>query len=348
MNRTAVILGVTGQDGAYLAELLLAKGYTVYGTHREAAPGKFWRLEELGIGKHPALKLIQHDMTDYDACVRLLQSHPSLEAYNVASRSSVSVPFDDPVGNVEITGVAVVKFLEAIRIVNPKMRFFQACSAEMFGQAPSAPQSETTPFSPRSPYGAAKLLAHWMTVNYREAHGIFGCTGILFNHESPLRSREFVTRKISESVAKIRLGKLDVLELGNLDAQRDWGYAKEYVEAMWLMLQAEQAGTYVLATGRAEPVREFTRLAFQAAGLKIDFDGSGVNEYGVDSATGKTVVRVNPAFFRPVAATMPIGDPALAESLLGWKSRTSLEELCTMMVESDLRRLGREETRSRI
>jgi GDPmannose 4,6-dehydratase len=234
--------------------------------------------------------------------------------------------------------LGTVHLLEAIRIVDPTIRFYQASTSEMFGEVQEIPQTEKTPFYPRSPYGVAKLYAHWMVINYRESYDIFGCSGILFNHESPLRGREFVTRKITDSVAKIKLGKLDVLELGNLDAKRDWGYAKDYVEGMYRMLQADKADTYVLATNRTETVRDFVTMAFKAAGIELEFKGEGEKEIAIDKATGKTVVRVNPKFYRPAEVDLLIGDPEKAKKELGWEPKTTLEELCAMMVEADLRR----------
>lgn len=249
---TAIITGITGQDGAYLAQLLLEKGYTVYGTYRRTSSVNFWRVEELGVDKHPNLHLVEYDLTDLSASIRLLQTTKATEVYNLAAQSFVGVSFDQPATTAEITGIGPLNLLEAIRIVNPEIRFYQASTSEMFGKVQAIPQIESTPFYPRSPYGVAKLYAHWITVNYRESYNIFGSSGILFNHESPLRGREFVTRKITDSLAKIHLGKLDVLELGNLDAKRDWGFAKEYVEGMWRMLQADKPDTYVLATNRTE------------------------------------------------------------------------------------------------
>lgn len=246
--------------------------------------------------------------------------------------------FDQPVTTAEITGIGPLNLLEAIRIVNPKIRFYQASTSEMFGKVQAIPQIESTPFYPRSPYGVAKLYAHWITVNYRESYDIFGCSGILFNHESPLRGREFVTRKITDSVAKIKLGQLDVLELGNMDAKRDWGFAKEYVEGMWRMLQADEPDTFVLATNRTETVRDFVRMAFKATGVDLEFKGSDANEIAVDVATGKTVVRVNPKFHRPAEVDLLIGNPEKAKQKLGWEPKTTLEQLCAMMVEADLRR----------
>lgn len=334
----AVITGITGQDGAYLAEFLLDRGYTVFGTYRRTSSVNFWRIEELGIDQHRNLCLIEYDLTDLSSSIRLLQSTGATEVYNLAAQSFVGVSFDQPVTTAEITGIGPLNLLEAIRIVNPKIRFYQASTSEMFGKVQVIPQVESTPFYPRSPYGVAKLYAHWMTINYRESYDIFGCSGILFNHESPLRGREFVTRKITDSVAKIKLGQLDVLELGNLDAKRDWGFAKEYVEGMWRMLQADEPDTYVLATNRTETVRDFVSMAFKAAGVTVDFKGEAENEVGIDSATGKTVLRVNPKFYRPAEVELLIGNPEKAKQKLGWEPKTTLEQLCAMMVEADLRR----------
>jgi GDPmannose 4,6-dehydratase len=338
MAKTAIITGISGQDGAYLAELLLGKGYTVYGTYRRTSSVNFWRIEELAVAGHPNLKLVEYDLTDMSSSIRLLQTTGATEVYNLAAQSFVGVSFDQPVTTAEITGIGALNLLEAIRIVNPAIRFYQASTSEMFGKVQAIPQIETTPFWPRSPYGVAKLYAHWITVNYRESYGIFGSSGILFNHESPLRGREFVTRKITDSVAKIKLGKLDCLELGNLDAKRDWGFAKEYVEGMWRMLQADQPDTYVLATNRTETVRDFVSMAFKAAGIEVEFSGKDVEETAVDAATGKMVVRINPQFHRPAEVDLLIGDPAKAKAELGWEPQTTLEELCRMMVEADLRR----------
>ncbi|MHA3055289.1 GDP-mannose 4,6-dehydratase [Acinetobacter sp. ANC 4633] len=336
--KTSIITGITGQDGAYLAQLLLEKGYIVYGTYRRTSSVNFWRIEELGIDKHPNLYLVEYDLTDLSASIRLLQTTGATEVYNLAAQSFVGVSFDQPVTTAEITGIGPLNLLEAIRIVNPKIRFYQASTSEMFGKVQAIPQVEDTPFYPRSPYGVAKLYAHWMTINYRESYGIFGCSGILFNHESPLRGREFVTRKITDSVAKIKLDKLDVLELGNLDAKRDWGFAKEYVEGMWRMLQADEPDTFVLATNRTETVRDFVSMAFKAAGYTLRFEGKDENEVGIDAASGKVLVRVNPKFYRPAEVELLIGNPLKAKEKLGWEPKTTLEELCQMMVEEDLRR----------
>ena len=334
----AIVTGVTGQDGAYLTQLLLEKGYTVYGTYRRTSSVNFWRMEDLGIQAHPQLHLVEHDLTDLGSSIALLQKASPDEIYNLAAQSFVGVSFDQPNTTAQITGVGALNLLEAIRLVNPKIRFYQASTSEMFGKVQAIPQIEDTPFYPRSPYGVAKLYAHWMTVIYRESYGIFGSSGILFNHESPLRGREFVTRKITDSVAKIKLGQLDCIELGNIDAKRDWGFAKEYVEGMWRMLQAAEPDTFVLATNRTETVRDFVSMAFKAIDVQLEFKGKAENETAVDVATGKTVMRVNPKFYRPAEVELLIGNPAKAKAILGWEPQTSLEQLCHMMVQADLKR----------
>jgi GDPmannose 4,6-dehydratase len=336
--KKAVITGITGQDGAYLAQLLLDKGYQVTGAYRRTSSVNFWRIEELGIDSHAALSLVEHDLTDLANCIRLLQSTEPDEVYNLAAQSFVGVSFEQPITTGEITGLGAVNMLEAIRIVNPRIRFYQASTSEMFGKVQEVPQTESTPFYPRSPYGVAKLYAHWMVVNYRESYDIFATSGILFNHESPLRGKEFVTRKITDSVARIKLGQLDVLELGNLDAQRDWGYARDYVQGMYLMLQADQADTFVLATNRTLAVRDFVNLSFQAVDVELEWTGSGEGEIAVDASSGKTVVKVNPRYYRPAEVDLLIGDADKAHKVLGWAPETTLETLCSMMVSADLKR----------
>ncbi|MBM9513022.1 GDP-mannose 4,6-dehydratase [Desulfogranum marinum] len=336
--KKAVITGITGQDGAYLAELLLEQGYQVYGTYRRSSSVNFWRIEELGIGGHPNLHLLEYDLLDQSANIRLVSEVQPDEIYNLAAQSFVAVSFDQPIATAQITGLGALHLLEAIRIVNPKIRFYQASTSELFGKVQEVPQQETTPFYPRSPYGVAKLYAHWITVNYRESYGIFGSSGILFNHESPLRGREFVTRKITDSIAKIKLGKLDVLELGNMDAKRDWGFARDYVEGMHLMLQVDEPDTYVLATNRTESVRDFVSMTCKAADIRIAWNGEGSEETATDIATGKVIVRVNPKFYRPTEVDLLIGNPEKARQKLGWVAKTTLEELCGMMVEADIRR----------
>ncbi len=336
--KKAIITGITGQDGAYLAQLLLEKGYDVYGTYRRTSSVNFWRIEELGIQNHPQLHLVEYDLTDLGASIALVQKVQPDEIYNLAAQSFVGVSFEQPSTTAQITGIGALNLLEAIRLLNTRIRFYQASTSEMFGKVQAIPQVEDTPFYPRSPYGVAKLYAHWMTVNYRESYGIFGSSGILFNHESPLRGREFVTRKITDSVAKIKLGQLDCMELGNLDAKRDWGFAKEYVEGMWRMLQADEPDTFVLATNRTETVRDFVRMAFKGAGITVEFKGSAENEVAIDTANGRTVMRIHPRFYRPAEVELLIGNPARAKAKLGWAPATTLEQLCQMMVEADLRR----------
>lgn len=339
--KKAIITGITGQDGAYLTQLLLEKGYKVYGAYRRTSSVNFWRIQELELEGHENLELVEYDLTDLGASIRLLQQTQPDEIYNLAAQSFVGVSFDQPITTGEITGLGAVNLLEAIRIVNPKIRFYQASTSEMFGKVQAVPQNEDTPFYPRSPYGVAKLYAHWMTVNYRESHGIFASSGILFNHESPLRGREFVTRKITDGMARIKTGKLECLELGNMDAKRDWGFAQEYVEGMWRILQADEPDTYVLATNRTETVRDFVSMAAKAVDIDLQWQGEAEQEQGIDAKTGKVIVKVNPAFYRPAEVELLIGDPSKAERELGWKPKTTLEELCKMMVDADLKRIER-------
>ncbi len=336
--KKAIITGITGQDGAYLVELLLNKGYEVYGTYRRTSSVNFWRLEELGVDKHKNLYLVEYDLTDQANSIRMVMDIQPDEIYNLAAQSFVGVSFEQPLATAHITGLGCVHLLEAIRIVNPKIRFYQASTSEMFGEVQEIPQKESTPFYPRSPYGVAKLYAHWMVINYRESYDMFASSGILFNHESPLRGREFVTRKITDSVAKIKLGLLDCMELGNMDAKRDWGFAKDYVEGMYLMLQADKPDTYVLATNRTETVRDFVTMAFKGAGIEVEFSGTAEEEIAVNKATGETVVRINPKFYRPAEVELLIGNPQKAKDDLGWEPKCTLEELCAMMVKDDLRR----------
>lgn len=339
MAQTALITGITGQDGAYLAELLLAKGYTVYGAFRRTSSVNFWRLQELGVAQHERLHLVEFDLTDPGGCVSLLHRVQPDEVYNLAAQSFVGVSFEQPHATSQITGLGALNLLEAIRIVNPRIRFYQASTSEMFGLVQAVPQNERTPFYPRSPYGVAKLYAHWMTVNHRESHGLFATSGILFNHESPLRGLEFVTRKITDGVARIALGRAEPLELGNLNAQRDWGFAREYVEGMWRMLQAAQPDTFVLATGRTVAVRDFVQMSFAAAGITVAFEGQADAERAINTANGRVVARVNPRYYRPAEVDLLIGDASHARAVLGWTPQTTLETLCEQMVQADLRRV---------
>ena len=334
--KTALITGITGQDGAYLAELLLNKGYSVYGAYRRTSALNFWRIDELGIDKHPDFHLIEYDLTDTGSSVRLLERTKPDEIYNLAAQSFVGVSFDQPETTAQITGLGALRLLEAIRIVNPQIRYYQASTSEMFGKVQEIPQKETTPFYPRSPYGVAKLYAHWITLNYHESYNIFGCSGILFNHESPLRGIEFVTRKITSAFARISLGKQECVELGNLDAKRDWGYAKEYVEGMWKMLQQDSPDTYILATGRTQSIRDFVEMTAKAVNINLEWHVSYSKEYAIEPQTGKIRVRVNPEFYRPAEVDLLIGNPSKAKNILGWAPQTTLEQLCQMMVEADI------------
>lgn len=321
MTKTALITGITGQDGAYLADFLLKKGYHVSGTFRRTSVINLDRLEYLGVKN--LINLLPMDLTDQGNIIRILQKVQPDEVYNLAAQSFVGVSFEQPVTTGKITGLGVTNILEAIRLVNKDIRFYQASTSEMFGKVQAVPQSEKTPFYPRSPYGVAKLYAHWMTVNYREAYGMYTCSGILFNHESPLRGLEFVTRKITHTAARIKFGLERELRLGNLDAKRDWGYAPEYVEAMWLMMQQDQPEDYVIATGETHSVREFVEDAFTCAGLDWE-------DYVV----------VDPAFYRPAEVELLMGNPAKARERLGWQPRTTFKELVRLMVKADLERVA--------
>ena len=322
VEKTALITGITGQDGAYLAQLLLGKGYKVIGTYRRTSGIDLWRLRELGVEGRVTLECM--DLEDLGNQIRVLRKHRPDEVYNLAAQSFVGVSFEQPILTAHATGLGVCNLLEAIRIALPEARFYQASTSEMFGKVQAVPQTEATPFYPRSPYGAAKLYGHWMTVNYREAYGLYACSGILFNHESPLRGIEFVTRKITDAVARIKAGKLDRLTLGNLDAKRDWGFAQEYVEVMWLMLQQDAPEDYVVATGATHSVQDFVELAFEAAGL----------------GPWRDYVATSDSFVRPAEVDLLIGSAAKARDRLGWSPKTELRGLVAMMVEADLRRQG--------
>lgn len=331
--KKALITGVTGQDGSYLAEFLLEKGYEVYGMHRRTSIDVFERLEHLKDRVH----LVDGDMTDPASLIENLQKIQPDEVYNLAAQSFVPGSWTQPLSTVKITALGVINILEAIRLVNPKIRFYQASSSEQFGRVQEMPQTEKTPFNPRSPYGCSKVFGYHITVNHRESYGIFACNGILFNHESPRRGKQFVTRKITHSVAKIKLGMQEFFELGNLNAKRDWGYASDYVEAMWLMLQQNEPDDYVIATGETHTVREFVEAAFEAAGMPIYWEGQGLNEVG--KFDGITVVKVNKKYYRPAEVDVLLGDCSKAKERLGWQPRTTFKELVKIMVESDLKLL---------
>ena len=334
--KTAFITGVTGQDGAYLSELLLKKGYKVFGGVRRLSSKNLWRLDELNLLGSDKFSLVDFDLTDPMNALRVIDSIKPDEVYNLGAQSFVGVSFEQPYATAQITGLGALNLLEAIREVNSKIRYYQASTSEMFGKVQSIPQNEDTPFYPRSPYGVAKLYAHWLTVNYRESYDIFASSGILFNHESPLRGLEFVTRKITHAAAMIKAGKQDVLELGNLNAKRDWGFAGDYVEGMWRMLQADTPDTFVLATNETTTVRDFVKWAFENAGIELQFKGSGVDEVGIDKETKKVRVRVNPKFFRPAEVDLLIGNPEKSRQILGWTPSINVKQLCKMMVDADV------------
>ncbi len=334
--KKALITGITGQDGSYLAELLLSKGYKVYGLVRRKSKLDFNNAAHL----QGQVQFIFGDMTDLASLIRALKISEADEIYNLAAQSFVTTSWETPLSTADINAIGVTNMLEAFRLTRPKARFYQASTSEMFGKVQAIPQNETTPFYPRSPYGVSKLYGHWITKNYRESYGMFACSGILFNHESERRGAEFVTRKITIAIAKIKAGKQDCLELGNLDAKRDWGHSQDYVKAMWLMLQQDQADDFVIATGETHPVREFVTLAFEAAGMEIEWHGQGVDEYATLKGSDKVVVKVNPAFYRPAEVDLLIGDASKAEKTLGWQRNISYRELITRMVENDQKLLA--------
>lgn len=336
--KKAIITGVGGQDGAYLARYLIDLGYEVYGGYRRAVSPNFWRLNELGLLNEPNFHLVEFELTDPFNILSVVNEIRPEEIYNLAAQSFVGVSFKEPFHTASATGIGALNILEAIKTVDKSIKFYQASTSEMFGKVQAVPQNETTPFYPRSPYGVAKLYAHFITVNYQESYDIFASSGILFNHESPLRGLEFVTRKITNTAAKIALKKAKTLELGNLDAKRDWGYAKEYVEGMHAMLQAPTPDTFVLATGVTTTVRDFVKLSFEALDIGIKFEGEGINEVGLNDK-GDVIVKINPAFFRPAEVDLLIGDASKAKQKLGWSAKTDLKGLCDMMIKADLRRI---------
>lgn len=330
--KSALITGINGQDGSYLAELLLEKGYKVYGLMRRKSVVSYGNVEHI----KDKINFIYADMTDIVSLINAMEVSQADEVYNLAAQSFVATSWEQPLATAQIDAIGVTNMLEAIRKVKPSAKFYQASTSEMFGKVQEVPQKETTPLYPRSPYGVAKLYGHWITKNYRESYGMFTCSGILFNHESERRGLEFVTRKITNAVARIKLGVQDCLELGNMDAKRDWGHSQDYVRAMWLMLQQDQPDDYVVASNETHPVREFVQKAFKAAGIDVEFSGQGVDEVGKDKATGKVVVKVNPKFFRPAEVELLYGNPAKAEKVLGWKREISFDQLIERMVKNDL------------
>ncbi len=337
MSKVALITGIRGQDGAYLAKLLLEKGYEVYGADRRSGEGGFWRLKELGIIND--VKIVYMDLLELSNIWRTIERVKPDEIYNLAAQSFVAASFEQPILTSEINAIGTLRILEAIRTIKPDTKFYQASTSEMFGKAKTLPLDENSYFYPRSPYAISKLFAHWITVNYREAYGIFACSGILFNHESPLRGQEFITRKVSLAVAKIKYGKQDKLVVGNLDAKRDWGYAPEYVYGMWLMMQKEKPDDYVLATGESHSVREFIEEAFKVAGFDIVWEGKGLEEKGLDKKTGKVLVEVSPEFYRPAEVEALVGNYEKAKRVLGWEPKTKFKDLVRLMVEEDIKRV---------
>ncbi|VVB53196.1 GDP-mannose 4,6-dehydratase [uncultured archaeon] len=344
MNKTALITGITGQDGAYLAEFLLNKGHIVHGIKRRSSSFNTERIDHLYKDPHERnVNFFMHygDLTDSTNLIRIVQETQPDEIYNLAAQSHVQVSFETPEYTANSDAVGTLRLLEAIRILGleKKTRFYQASTSELYGKVQEIPQKETTPFYPRSPYAAAKLYAYWITRNYREAYGMFACNGILFNHESPIRGETFVTRKITMAVARIKKGLQKKIYLGNLDAKRDWGFARDYVEAMWLMLQQDEPDDFVIATGKTHSVREFVELAFREIGIDIEWQGTGVNEKGVNVANGDILIEIDARYFRPTEVDILMGDPSKAREKLGWEAKVGFEELVKMMVEGDMRKL---------
>lgn len=330
--KNALITGITGQDGSYLAELLLEKGYNVYGIMRRKSVVDYGNVEHI----KDKINFIYADMTDEISLINAMRISQADEVYNLAAQSFVATSWEQPLATAEIDAIGVTNMLEAIRTVKPSCRFYQASTSEMFGLVQAIPQCETTPFYPRSPYGVAKLYGHWITKNYRESYNLFACSGILFNHESERRGKEFVTRKITDAVARISHGVQEYMELGNLDSKRDWGHSKDYVRAMWLMLQQDKPDDFVIATNETRTVREFVDIAFKCAGIEVEWKGTGVDEVGINKANGKTVVKVSPKFFRPAEVDILLGNPEKAEKTLGWKREISFAELVERMVKNDM------------
>jgi len=339
VSKRALITGIRGQDAAYLAKLLLEKGYEVVGTDRRSGDSSWWRLKELGIENE--VKIVYMDLMELTNVIDIIKKLQPDELYNLAAQSFVKASFDQPYVTTEVNALGVLRLLEAIRHFSSHTKFYQASTSEMFGKVQTMPQSEKTPFYPRSPYAVAKLFGHWITINYRESYNMFTCSGILFNHESPLRGLEFVTRKITHSVVKIKYGLQEKLVLGNLEAKRDWGYAPEYVEAMWLMLQQSEPDDYVIATGETHTVREFVEHAFKYIGIDINWQGKEINEKGIDNSTGKVLVEVSKEFFRPAEVNILVGDYSKAKNKLGWKPKTKFVTLVEIMMDAEMKRISK-------
>jgi len=337
MKKTALITGVSGQDGAYLSKLLLKKGYRVIGGERRSASGSLWRLKDLNIEND--VEITDFELSEFTNIFRTIEKYRPDEIYNLAAQSFVGASFEMPTMTSDITGLGVSRILEAIRQINPDIKFYQASSSEMFGKVSETPQTENTPFYPRSPYGIAKLFGHWMTINYKEAYNIFACSGILFNHESPLRGEQFVTKKITMGLSKIKLGLIEYLELGNLDSKRDWGYAGDYVEAMYLMLQNDKPDNYVISTGETFSVKDFINTSCNELRIDIEWQGSGIDETAIDKKTGKSIIRINPKFYRPTEVDLLLGNSTKAKKMLKWKPKTNFYELVSKMIEYDYNKL---------
>ena len=337
MKKTALITGVSGQDGAYLSKLLLKKGYRVIGGERRSASGSLWRLKDLNIEND--VEITDFELSEFTNIYRTIEKYRPDEIYNLAAQSFVGASFEMPTMTSDITGLGVSRILEAIRQINPDIKFYQASSSEMFGKVSETPQTENTPFYPRSPYGIAKLFGHWMTINYKEAYNIFACSGILFNHESPLRGEQFVTKKITMGLSKIKLGLIEYLELGNLDSKRDWGYAGDYVEAMYLMLQNDKPDNYVISTGETFSVKDFINTSCNELRIDIEWQGSGIDETAINKKTGKSIIRINPKFYRPTEVDLLLGNSTKAKKILKWKPKTNFYELVSKMIEYDYNKL---------
>ena len=331
--KTALITGISGQDGAYLAKLLLEKGYRVIGGDRRTASGSLWRLQSLGIAND--VEITDFELAEFTNIYTVIEKFQPDEIYNLAAQSFVAVSFEMPIMTSDITGLGVSRILEAIRKINPKIKFYQASTSEMFGQIVEKVQNEKTAFHPRSPYGVAKVFGHWMTVNYRESYNMFACSGILFNHESPLRGKEFVTRKITMGLSKVKSGQLSCLELGNINAKRDWGFAGDYVEAMYLMMQHDIPDDYVISTGENHSIKDFIKIVCDELDIKIEWSGENLNEKCIDSSTGKVIIKINTKYYRPAEVDVLLGDSSKAKNTFGWKPKTSFEDLVSMMIKAD-------------
>ena len=340
MSKSALVTGISGQDGAYLAKLLLEKGYKVIGGERRSASSTLWRLNELGISND--IEIVDFELSEFTNIFRVIDKLQPNEIYNLAAQSFVAASFEMPTMTSDVTGLGVIRILESIRQINQDIKFYQASSSEMFGKVSETPQNENTKFYPRSPYGVAKLYGHWITINYRDSYNLFACSGILFNHESPLRGHQFVTKKITMALSRIKLGLQNVLELGNIESKRDWGFAGDYVKGMYLMLNHSKPDDYVLATNETHSVREFIEIACKNLSIDLEWKGKGVDEVGIDKSSGKVIISINPKFYRPAEVDLLLGDSTKARNILGWNTKTSFQELVSMMVKSDYDRAKKE------